>query len=192
MTWQADHADIVAEILAAELRADAGLARESQHLRLESGVAESLAELAAGSRQRVEIAATRKLHRLERELRRRAADYDREVIGRTGRGAEGADLLVDELHQRLRVQHRLGLLVEERLVGGAAALGDEEQVVLVALVGEEIDLRRQIVAGVHLLVHREWRDLAVAQICLGEGLPDAGRERRCVAAAGPDALAFLA
>ena len=41
---QADHAHVVAEVLAAELRADAGLLRELEHLRLELEVAEAAAE----------------------------------------------------------------------------------------------------------------------------------------------------
>src|SRR5512145_2693597 len=52
-------------------------------------------------------------------------DHEREVVGRAGRGAEALDLLGDEAPQRLRVQQRLRLLVEEGLVGRAAALGDE-------------------------------------------------------------------
>ena len=56
----------------------------------------------------------------------------------------------------------------------------------------EVDLRRQIVAGIDLLEHRQRRELAVAQIGLGIGAADAGGERRGVAAAGPDALALLA
>ena len=49
---QADHAHVVAEVLAAELRADAGLLRELEHLRLELEVAEAAAERVAARRQR--------------------------------------------------------------------------------------------------------------------------------------------
>ena len=84
----------------------------------------------------------------------------------------------------------LRLLVEKALVGRAAALGDEEEFVFVARLGIEVDLRRQIVAGVDLLVHRQRRDLAVAQIGLGIGAADAvatapPRRRRRSTPAGP-------
>ncbi len=64
--------------------------------------------------------------------------------------------------------------------------------VFVAVVGEEIDLRRQIVAGIDLAEHRHRRQLAVAQVGLGISAPDAFRERAGIAAAGPDALSLLA
>src|SRR6185437_2263852 len=117
---------------------------------------------------------------------------DRQMIGRAGGGAEGADLLVEEFEQRRAVQDRRRLLKQKGLVGRAAALGDEEEFVLIALIGEEVDLRRQIVAGVHFLEHRQGRLLAVAQIGLGIGAANARRQRRRVVAAGPDALALLA
>ena len=115
----------------------------------------------------------------------RAADHDREVIGRARGGAERAQLLVEEREQALRVQERLGLLVQVALVRRAAALGHEQELVGVAVVGVELDLRRQVGAGVLLLVHVERRELRVAQVARLVGLEDAARERRLVAAAGP-------
>ncbi len=110
---QADDAHVMAEILAAELRADPVVAGQRQDLLLEAGVAEGLAVAVAGGRQIVEIAAARQLHRLQVHLGRGAADDDGEVIGRAGRGAERLDLLVDELDQRRMVQHRWRLLEEK-------------------------------------------------------------------------------
>ncbi len=98
------------------------------------------------------------------------------MIGGAGCCADRADLLRNEAKQRLRIEERLGLLVEERLVGRSAALGQEEEVVLVAGHGIELDLRGQVRAGVPLIVHVEWRELGVAQIPLGVGLVDAKGE----------------
>ncbi len=133
MPRQADDAHVVAEIFAAELRADAHLARQRQHLLLEIAVAEGLARGIALARQRIEIAAARELHGLQIHLGRGAADDDREVIGRAGRGAEGADLLVEEFEQRIVIQHCRRLLEEKALIRRAAALGDEEEFVFIAL-----------------------------------------------------------
>ena len=80
---------VVAEVLAAELRADAELAGQLEHLLLELGVAEAV----AGGRRRTS-AACRGTSReaylavFEGELGARAADDDGEVVGRAGRRAE--------------------------------------------------------------------------------------------------------
>jgi hypothetical protein len=126
------------------------LRRDLEHLLLELEVAEGPAALVAAGRQRVEVARTRELDRLQRELRRHAADHDRQVVGRARRGAELARLLVDPREQRLRIEQRLGLLEEERLVRRAAALGQEQEAVGSSPFGVELDLRRQVVAGVLL------------------------------------------
>ena len=189
---QADHAHVVAEVLAAELRADARLLRQLHDRGLQLEVADGVAALTAPGGQIVEVAAARQLDGLECELGRRAADDDGEMIGRAGGGAEHAQLLLDEGEQRRRVEQRLGLLEEERLVGRAAALGDEQEMVFVPRDGVELDLRRQVGAGVHLLVHAERRELRIAQVGARVSLVDAARQRRFVVAAGPHPLALLA
>jgi hypothetical protein len=102
--------------LPAELRAEAGLLGQLVHLLLEPRVAEGAAQLVARGGQVVQVARARQLHRLECRLRRGSADYDGQVIGRTGGGAEGADLLVEEGEQRFGIEQRRGLLEEEALV----------------------------------------------------------------------------
>jgi hypothetical protein len=52
----------------------------------------------------------------------------------------------------LRVEQRLRLLEQEALVGRAAALGHEQELVLVAVGRGHLDLRRQVGAGVDLLL----------------------------------------
>ncbi len=182
----------MAKIFAAELRANAETACQLQHLGLEIAVAVGLAVFVAGGRQAVEIAAARQFHGLQIHLGRGAADDDCEMIWRTGGGAERAELLVDEPRQRFRIQHRLGLLIQKALVRRAAALRDEQEFVLVAGLGVEVDLGRQIVAGIDLLVHRQGRHLAIAQMVLSVDPPDALGQRRRVVAAGPYTLAFSA
>jgi hypothetical protein len=170
---QPDHAHVVAEVLASELGANAGLARQLVDLLLELEVAEGAAGFVACAGQRIEVAAARELHRLESEFRRCPAHHDRQVVGRTGGRAERADLLVQEAQQRIRIQERFGLLVEESLVGRAAPLREEEKVVLVSGLGVDLDLRGQVRTRVLLLVHRERRQLRVAQVGLGVGPVDA-------------------
>ncbi len=101
---QADHPDIVAEILAAELGADAGLAGQRQDLGFERVVAKGTGRSIAGRRQAVEVAAAGELHGLQAVLGREAADHQGQMVGWTGGGAERAQLLVDEGQQPLRRQ----------------------------------------------------------------------------------------
>src|SRR6185436_5701004 len=87
MPGDADDAHVVAEILAAELRADAHLARQLEDLLLHLAVADGYTLVVALARKVVEVARRGKLHRLEVHLRRSAADHDGEVVGRASRGA---------------------------------------------------------------------------------------------------------
>ena len=133
---------------------------------------------------------------LERVFSARATDDDGQVVGRAGRSPERTELLVEEAHERGRIEDRLRLLVEVALVRRAAALGHEEELVcrLVAGfgVGVELDLRGQVGAGVALVPHRHRGHLAVAQVEPGVGVVDAAAEGPLVGAAGEDLLAALA
>src|SRR5690606_3335023 len=91
---------------------------------------------------------------------------------------------------RLGVQDGARLLIEEGLIRRAAALRHEEEVVLTAIFGEDFDLRWQVRTRVHLFVHRERRELAVAQVFFLIRLEDAARDCLLVAAAGKDVLAL--
>ena len=86
------------------------------------------------------------------------------MIGRAGSGAEGADFFVQKLHQALFVQKRFGFLIEERLVGGTTALGDEQKLIGIAFIGIKVDLGRQVVAGVFFIKQIKRGYLAVAEI----------------------------
>ena len=99
MPRQPDHPDIMAEIFAAELRADPQSPCQFEHVLLEPAIAIGLAVAIALLRQGVEIAAAGELDRLQIHLRRGAADDDREVVGAAGGGSEGADLVVEEFQQ---------------------------------------------------------------------------------------------
>ncbi len=164
----------------------------SEKLLLELRVAERAAELVARRREGVVVTRRGELDGLQAGLGRRAADDDRDVVrGARGR-AEALHLLDEERLEAGGVQERFRLLVERALVRRASALRDEEQVVLHARRREEVDLRRQVVAGVDLVVHRERGRLRVAEVLHGVGLKDALREKRRVVGSGPDLLALPA
>jgi hypothetical protein len=104
----------------------------------------------------------------------------------------GQDLLLQERHHALRRQERGRRLVQEGLVGGAAALGDEQELVGLLALRVDLDLGGQVRPRVALLEHRERRELRVAQVALQVGVPDPLRDRRLVVALRPDQAALLA
>lgn len=79
---------------------------------------------------------------------------------------------------------------EEGFVGGAAAFGDEGEVVFVAGGGGYVDLGGEVVAGVFFLKHGEGGDLGVAEVAFGEGAVDAAGEGFFFVEVGPDLGAF--
>ncbi len=117
------------------------------------------------------------------------------MVRRAGGGADPPQLLLQERQHPGRVQQRLGLLVQERLVGRAAALGHEEELVgvLVARIGVcgDLDLCGEVRTGVLLLPHGDRCVLRVAQVELGVGVEDALGKGLLVDALREDVLSAL-
>mmetsp|Transcript_99449 Transcript_99449/g.315640 ORF Transcript_99449/g.315640 Transcript_99449/m.315640 type:complete len:386 (-) Transcript_99449:1024-2181(-) len=113
----ADDPDVVHKVLASVLRADPEAVTHPQHLLLPPGVAVGAATIVSCRREVVQVAGRSKLHRLEAELCGQPSDDNREVVWRASGGAQSHDLLCDEGLKGLRVQQRLRLLEEIRLVG---------------------------------------------------------------------------
>ena len=192
MARQADHPDVVTEVLATELRADASGRRDLQDLGLHLEVAVRLTVLAAFGRERVEVAGTGQLGQLQRVLGTRTADDDAQVIRRTGGGAERADLLVHPRGEAGRIEERLRLLEQQALVGRTAALGHEQELVRVATNGFDVDLGRKVVAGVDLVPEIDCRHLRVAKVGVDVGVPHALGDRLFVVGPGDHVLALFA
>ena len=176
MPWQPDDPYIVTVVFPAELRTDTQVPRDLQDLHLPFGVAPGMAKFVALRRQAVKRPDRGLLDRFQRCFGRRAANHHREVIGRACRGAQIEYRRADELAKRLRVQHRLGFLVKEGLVGRAAALLDEGKSVFHPLSGIKIDLCRQVGRRVDLVEHACRGKLRIAKIAFLVGVVDATRE----------------
>ena len=99
MARQPDNPHIMAVIFAAELRADAEIARDLQDFGFPFRVTPGMAEAVAFGRQPVERADRGLFHRLQIILGRGAADDDSKVIGRAGRGAKVEKRRFDEVSQ---------------------------------------------------------------------------------------------
>ena len=155
-------------------------------------VAEGAAVLVAGGGKVVVILGGSHLHGLQALLRGGAADDEGDVVGRAGRRAQRAHFFHQELLERGGVEQGLGFLVKIGLVGGAAALSDEEEGILHAFHGFNVYLGGQVGSGVLLRVHVQRHGLGVAQVVLGVGVVHAVGKKFAVVAAGPDLLALLA
>ncbi len=133
-----------------------------------------------------------KLHRLHGELDRSAADHDRQMVRRARRGAEREHLLLEERQHAVVRQNRRRRLEQKRLVGRAAAFGDEQEFVGVLALGVDLDLRRHVVLGVLLLEHGDRRLLRIAQVALEIGVARALGQRRLVGTVAEHQAALLA
>ncbi|VTR70310.1 conserved hypothetical protein [Desulfosarcina cetonica] len=189
---QAHDPDIMTEVFPAELGPDAQLLGPHQQGFFHFQITETMAALATRDGQAVQVAGRGELDGLEVELRRGSAHHHGEVVGRAGRRTQGFHLGGQKIHERARIEDRLGFLIQVGLVGRAAALGDKKKFVGIARRGIDLHLGRQVASGVLLVVHGERRILGIAQVALGVGVEHASGEGLLVAAAGPDLLPFLA
>ncbi len=187
----ADHADVVSEILAAELCAETQAMGCLEKFFLEFDVTEGMSILISLCGKVVIIFYGGFLHCGKVGFGRSASDHERDVVGRTGGRAEGLHLLDEERHECLPVEDSFGFLIKICLVGRAATLCHEQEVVFCAFGGVDFNLCGEIAAGVHLVVHVERRVLRVAEIVLGVGLVDAFGNFLFVIAACPYLLAFV-
>ena len=78
--------------------------------------------------------------RFQALLRGEPADHDCEVVGWARRCAQRLHLLREELVEGAGIEHRLRLLEEVGLVGRPAPLGHEEELVLHAIHGSDVNL----------------------------------------------------
>ena len=143
-------------------------------------------------RQRIKIARRRKFYGLHAKFGRGAADHDGKVIRWARRGAEREHLLLQKRQQAILGQHRWSRLEQKALVGGTAALGHEHEFVGVITFGVDLALRRHVVGGVFLFIHRQGSDLRIAQVTAQVCVARAFRERGLVVALGDDVAALLA
>ncbi|CDA02809.1 putative uncharacterized protein [Klebsiella variicola CAG:634] len=159
MTRQTDHPDIVSEVFPAKLRAEAEVLRFLQQLLLQLDVAKRLTVLVAFGRQAVVVAGGGQLHGLQRRFCRGTADHKRDVVWRAGGGTEGTHLLDQIVFQLRRSDQRFGFLIEIGFIGGTAAFRHTQELILFTVDAVEIDLRRQVGAGVDLFIHIQRRVL---------------------------------
>ncbi|CAB4562190.1 unannotated protein [freshwater metagenome] len=125
MTRQTNNANVVAEVLAAELSAVTDCLRHLENFLFEVQIAESVPSAVTLGRQRVEVVRRGELRGFQRKLGRRATDDNGEVVRRARRRTDARDFLAQEVEHALLIQHRRRLLIQERLVRTATTFGHE-------------------------------------------------------------------
>ena len=113
------------------------------------------------------------------------------MIRRTCCSAQADQLLKDPRKKCLLVEQCLCFLEEVALVGRAATLRHEEELVGVAIDCTDFDFCRKVVTGVLLFVHGDGCHLAVAKVACLVGIENAVSNRFFVIAARHHKLALL-
>ena len=191
MARAADNADIVHQILAAELRADSGLLANVQNLFFHFEIAENAPAFGTRRRNVVQVTAAGELHRMRVHLGASSANNNRQVVRRASRRAESLHFFRQKFFQGLRVEERFRHRPVIRLVRRAAAFGHKEKFHFRTFLCMNIDLGGQIAGGILFFVHRKRSDLAVAQIFCRVGVVNAFGNRCGVVESGPNLLALV-
>ncbi len=113
------------------------------------------------------------------------------MVRRAGSSSKGLHLLDQEWHQRVRIEDRLGHLVEIGFVGRAAALHYAKEFVFHAFSGFYVNLSWQIAFRVDFFVHVQRSVLAVTKVLLSVGLEHSFRESLGIIEACPHLLSLL-
>ena len=162
MPRQADHANIVSEIFAAKLRADAELAAGVKQRCLQRSIAKRLAQRISAGGQIVIIFGRSQLRHFQCLIRREAAHHKGDVVRRTGGGAQRFHFFYQEGGEFFRLQDGFCFLKQRCFVRRAAAFVDEQEAVFATRHGADVDLRRQVGLRVDLGVHIEGGILRIA------------------------------
>ena len=192
VAWQADNANIVSQILAAELCSKAYFVGLDKQFLLQIRVTEGASSLISRRGQVVIILDATQFHGEKILFSRRAADDKADVIGWAGSGSKALHLLDEEGKQRAFVLN--GSLchgVEIGLVGRTATLCHHDEAVFSAFGSLDVDLRGQVAFCVYLVIHVERGVLRVAEIVAGVRIVHAAAKCFLVVKVGPDALSFL-
>ena len=108
---EANDSYVMREIFAAELGADSGFDTEFQNLLFKVEVTKRPTQIVSGSREVIEVVATREFDCFQGEFRGQASDDQGQMVRRAGRGAERADFLCDKRTQGFWIQQGFGFLV---------------------------------------------------------------------------------
>ncbi len=192
MAGQADDADVVCEVFAAELGAEADFLGGFFELFFEFDVTEGVSQFVALCGEVVVVFDGGFFDGFEVFLGGCSADDEGDVVWGTCGCAECLHFFDQEGEECLGVDQGLGFLVEVCLVGRAAAFGYEEEVVFVVVAGVDVDLGGEVAPGVDFVVHVQGCVLAVTEVVGGVSVVYTARYALDVIASGEYVLTFFA
>ncbi|MNV47215.1 hypothetical protein D3C71_1390750 [compost metagenome] len=170
MARQTHHANVMRKVFTAKLRAQSQVLRFFQQLFFQRHVAECLTVLIAFGRQAIIVLGRRQFYGFQGCFRRGAADNERHVVRRASRGAQRTHFLDQIILQLARRQQRFGFLIKVGFVGRTAAFSNTQEFVFFTVDAVEVDLRRQVAAGVDLFIHIQRGVLRIAQVVFDKGV----------------------
>jgi len=167
MTWKADHPHVVNEILAPELGAQSIFLADLLYPPFPVQIPEGLAPGVPFRGKMVKIPGRSLLDCCQRGFRGGAPDNQRQMVRRTGRSAQVPDLFTDKPLEALLVEQCLGLLIKESFVGRSSPLGDKKKFIGIPLFRIDVDLGRQVGAGIFLFRHGQRNNHRVTEVFFG-------------------------
>ena len=191
MTWKPDDSNVVAKVFSTELRTNASLLCEFEHLGFKFNIAKCVTRFAARSWQRIEIVGTCKFRGLHCKLGGRATDNNCQVVRRACCGTECFHFVKQPRQQGLLIEQCFCLLKQITLVGRTATLGYEKKFVFVTVNRSDFDFGRKIGVGVDFFKHRQRCKLAVAKVACLIRVVDAMTDCCVVATTGEHTLTFF-
>ncbi len=172
VTRQADHPHIVRKIFPSKLCSQSQLLGGFLQPFFQFNVAESPAQLVSFGRQVVVVLGRCQLHRLQVSLCRGATNHEGHVVRGTGSGTQRLHFFNQEAFQLPRCKQCFRLLVEIGLVGRSAPFSNAKEVVFIPLNSIEVNLCREVGAGIHLIVHVQRSILGISQVLVDERVVD--------------------
>eukprot|EP00049_Salpingoeca_infusionum_P027598 m.33334 g.33334 ORF g.33334 m.33334 type:complete len:334 (+) comp9607_c1_seq2:3071-4072(+) len=182
----------MAKVLASELCANAHLTGDIEHALLPLQVSKASCELISAGVKVVIVLGGRHLDRFEVHIGRQATNDNGEMVWWTGSSSESLDLFFQKGSETFLIEHSLCFLEEKRFVGRTSSLCHEQEVVLIAICGVEVDLCWKVAPSVLLIKHGERCHLTVTQVATRVCVVYSPGDCLLVIAIGPHVLTTFA
>ena len=192
MPRQTYYAYIQAEILSAELGTDIKIPGHFQQPVFKLQIPKGMAVFISPGWQTVKVPGRSQLDGFEVELGRSPADHKCQMIGRAGCCAQCFHLALHIIQQFIRRQNSFGFLIQKGLVRRSAAFGQEQEVISAAFDRIQLDLGRQVAAGIPFFKHGQGGILRIPQIGISISIKHPLRKGGFIRITGPNLLTLFA
>ena len=189
---QTNHADIVCQVLTAELSSKTNLVSFFEQFVFQVNIAECTSGFVACSRQVIVIFNRSEFNCKQVLLCAGTTDNECDVIRRTSCSTQCFHLFYQERKQcAFILDSSLSHRVEVSLVGRTTTLSNHYKAVFVAFGSLDVDLSRQVATSVYFIVHVKRSVLRVAQIIFCKCVVHTAAQRFFIFEVGPYTLSFF-